>query len=75
MGRLRIVLAGGFLAYYAEGGGHWTAFLQYLLGLRALGHDAWWLELLSATGDPILDGQRIDAFFWSSPFFCSLRGA
>jgi hypothetical protein len=58
-----MVLAGGFLAHYPEGGGHWTGFLQYLLGLRALGHDAWWLELLGASGDPGLDRQRIDAFF------------
>jgi hypothetical protein len=63
VGRLRIVLAGGFLAHYPEGGGHWTGFLQYLFGLRALGHDAWWLELLIASGDPGLDRQRIDAFF------------
>ena len=61
--RLRIVLAGGFLAQYPEGGGHWTGFLQYLLGLRALGHDAWWLELLRASGDPVRDRRRIDAFF------------
>jgi hypothetical protein len=60
---LRIVLAGGFFANYPEGGGLWTGFLQYPLGLRALGHDAWWLELLTATGDPGLDRQRIEAFF------------
>lgn len=61
--RLRIVLGGGFLAGYPEGGGHWTAFLQYLLGLRALGHDAWWLELLQGSGDPARDQWRIDTFF------------
>jgi hypothetical protein len=61
--RLRIALAGGFLACYPEGGGHWTAFLQYLLGLRALGHDAWWLELLDSSGDPTLDRRRIATFF------------
>jgi hypothetical protein len=61
--RLRIVLAGGFLACYPEGGGHWTVFLQYLLGLRALGHDAWWLELLDASGDPARDARRIATFF------------
>jgi hypothetical protein len=59
----RIVLAGGFLAHYPEGGGLWIGFLQYLLGLRALGHDAWWLELLTSSGDPVLDRQRSDAFF------------
>ncbi len=35
--RARIVLGTGFLSEYTEGGGHWTWFLQYPLGLRALG--------------------------------------
>jgi hypothetical protein len=60
---IRIVLAGGFLAKYPEGGGLWTGFVQYPIGLRALGHDAWWLELLDASGDAGLDRQRIEAFF------------
>jgi hypothetical protein len=60
---VRIVLAGGFLARYPEGGGLWTGFLQFLLGLRALGHDAWWIELLRASGDPLLDRRRIEGFF------------
>jgi hypothetical protein len=58
----RIVLGGGFLAAYLDGGGHWSAFLQYLLGLRALGHDAFWLEVLDASGDPAVDRARIDGF-------------
>jgi hypothetical protein len=62
-GVARIVLAGGFLAHYPEGAGLWIGFLQYLLGLRALGHDAWWLELLSSSGDPGVDQRRIDGFF------------
>lgn len=63
MSPLRIVLAGGFLAGYREGGGHWMVFLQYLLGLRALGHDVWWLELLRSTGDPHRDRRFTEAFF------------
>jgi len=63
MSRLRIVLAGGFLAGYREGGGHWMVFLQYLLGLRALGHDVWWLELLRSTGDRDHDRRFVDTFF------------
>ena len=38
-------------------------FLQYLLGLRAMGHEAWWLELLETTGDPARDRERIEGFF------------
>src|SRR5439155_25952930 len=56
-------LAGGFLASYPEGGGHWMGFLQYLLGLRELGHDVLWLELLASSGDPVRDTTRIEAFF------------
>ncbi len=39
------------------------AFLQYLLGLRALGHDVWWLELLRSTGAPDRDHRFVDVFF------------
>jgi hypothetical protein len=63
MTRLRIVLGGGFLAGYPEGGGHWAAFLQYLLGLADLGHDVWWLEWLRSSGDPGRDRELIDGFF------------
>ena len=63
MKRVRIVLGNGSLAAYPEGGGHWTVFLQYLVGLVALGHDVLWLELLRSTGDERVDRQRIDAFF------------
>jgi hypothetical protein len=60
---LRIVLANATLASYPRGGGHWSVRLQYLLGLRALGHDVMWLELFRATGDPEADRRQIDAFF------------
>src|SRR5260370_15709821 len=49
MSRLRLVLAGA-LARYPQGGGHWACFLQYLLGLRDLGHDVLWLDVLVSTG-------------------------
>lgn len=60
---LRIVLGNGSLARYPQGGGHWTVRLQYLLGLRALGHDVTLLEFLRSTGDTIRDEQLIDSFF------------
>jgi hypothetical protein len=63
MTRLRIVLASSFLAGYPEGGGHWTVFLQYLLGLAALGHDAYWLELFRGSDDPARDELRVETFF------------
>lgn len=57
------MLAGDFLVKYPEGGGHWTVFLQYLLGLRALGHDVWWLERFPSTGSPDRDARLLAAFF------------
>ena len=59
----RIILGNGSLARYLQGGGHWTVRLQYLLGLKALGHDVFVLELLWSTGDAVRDQQRIGAFF------------
>jgi hypothetical protein len=60
--KLRIVLANGSLAKYPPGGGHWTAFLQYLLGLDALGHEVFWLELLRSTGNKERDHRLIKIF-------------
>src|SRR5262245_30432270 len=61
--RIRIVLAGGFLADYPQGGGHWTVFLQYLLGLAAFGHDVYWLELFREREDQRRDDELIATFF------------
>jgi hypothetical protein len=63
MSKLRIVLANNTLASYPQGGGHWSCFLQYLLGLNALGHDVFWLEVLHSTGSPVRDHRLIDIFF------------
>jgi hypothetical protein len=63
LSRVRIVLANGSLVGYPQGGGLWTMFLQYLLGLRALGHDVFWLELFRSTGDRARDGRLLDVFF------------
>jgi len=43
-GRLALMAPG--LSTYLEGGGHWSWFMQYLLGLRDLGVDFYWLEFL-----------------------------
>src|SRR5216117_3826865 len=62
MSRLHIVLGGG-VADYPVGGGHWSVFLQYLLGLKALGHDVFWLDFFKSSGDSRWDKQCIDLFF------------
>jgi hypothetical protein len=51
------------LAKYPTGGGHWSWFLQYPLGLKALGHRILWVELLQATVDPTYDSGLIRDFF------------
>ncbi len=61
--QLYIVLGSASLAGYLHGGGHWSWFLQYPLGLRALGHRVTWLETLAASGDAARDGARVREFF------------
>src|SRR5579872_1024710 len=51
-----IVLANRSVASYPEGGGVWSWMLQYPLGLRALGHQVFWLELVKSCGDRARDG-------------------
>jgi hypothetical protein len=60
---MKIVLGSGALAGYPQGGGHWSWYLQYPVGLRALGHDVFWLELLPRSGRPNIDNRRIGIFF------------
>jgi len=60
---IRIVLANNSLAGYPQGGGHWACFLQYLVGLNAMGHDVFWLELLRSTGNEARDQRLIKIFF------------
>jgi hypothetical protein len=62
MSKLRIVLGNQTLAFYPQGGGHWSCFLQYLFGLDALGHDVFWLELLRSTGNRERDRRLIKIF-------------
>jgi hypothetical protein len=57
-----IFLGCGFAAKYPEGGGNFSVPLQWMLGLRRLGLDAVWLELLPATSDLREDEARIRKF-------------
>jgi hypothetical protein len=57
-----VFLGCGFAAKYPEGGGNYSVPLQWMLGLRRLGLDAIWLELLPATADPGEDESRIRIF-------------
>lgn len=44
--RGRLVLLAPNIASYPYGGGHWSWFLQYLLGLRDLGVDFHWIDTM-----------------------------
>ena len=52
----------GFAAKYRLGGGNFSVPLQWMLGLKRMGIDALWLELLPATGDPASDAEHIRVF-------------
>jgi hypothetical protein len=58
-----IFIGSAFVAQYPAGGGVFWVPLQYLLGLRELGHDAWWLDILFTRGDARTDRACIDALF------------
>jgi hypothetical protein len=60
--RNTVFVGSAFVAQYPEGGGNFWVPLQYLLGLRDLGYDAWWLEYLWTRGNPARDRECIDKF-------------
>ncbi len=59
--RFPVFIGSSFVAKYPEGGGNFWVPLQYLLGLRALGHDAWWVEILTS-GDAATGRRAIEVF-------------
>lgn len=59
----RILLGDSSLATYLLGGGHWTVYLQYMLGLRALHYEVALIELLPSSGDRSRDEAVIAGFF------------
>src|SRR2546426_461625 len=59
---LPVFVGSAFVAQYPTGGGNFWVPLQYLLGLRALGVEAHWLELLWARGDRRRAAEFVRAF-------------
>src|SRR3954452_10351623 len=57
-----VFVGSGFVAKYPQGGGNFWVPLQYILGLRQHSIDAFWLELLPATGNASEDQKRITTF-------------
>ena len=57
-----VFVGSAFVAQYPTGGGNFWVPLQYLLGLRALGVDAHWLEFLWGKGDPRRTAEFVATF-------------
>jgi hypothetical protein len=58
-----IFIGSAFVAKYPNGGGNYWVPLQYLLGFKELGVDAFWLEILESTGRAEVDDHFIEQFF------------
>jgi len=57
-----VFIGSAFVAQYPTGGGNFWVPLQYLLGLRALGVDAHWLEILWGRGEAAFVHEAVAAF-------------
>jgi len=60
--RCPVFIGSAFVAQYPAGGGIFWVPLQYLLGLRALGIEAYWLEVLWARGDVARGREQVAIF-------------
>ena len=58
-----IVLGDSCLINYPQGAGLWMLFIQYILGLKALGHKVFFFECLTASKDLATDEEKIRLFF------------
>ena len=64
-----VCIGSAFVAQYPRGGGVFWLPVQYLRGLRDLGHDAWWLEVLWTRGDAAFERHCIDVFWQQARAF------
>ncbi len=60
--RAPVFVGSAFVAKYPQGGGNFWVPLQYLLGLRELGVEAYWLELLWNEREERRSREFVDAF-------------
>src|SRR5207249_11126260 len=57
-----VVIAAHNVAAFPEGGGHFWVYLQYVLGLRQLGCDVYWLEAFRSKGRSEREAAALDTF-------------
>jgi hypothetical protein len=57
-----VIISAYNVASFPEGGGHFWVYLQYVLGLRRLGCDVYWLEGFRTKGRPERESAALAAF-------------
>src|SRR5881296_2502861 len=57
-----VVISAYDVVNYPQGGGHFWVYLQYVLGLRLLGHDVYWLEAFRSKGSEEQEAAALTTF-------------
>src|SRR5438477_1441325 len=57
-----VVISAYDVVNYPQGGGHFWVYLQYVLGLRLLGHDVYWLEAFRTKGREEQEAAAVATF-------------
>src|SRR2546425_8507459 len=57
-----IVISSYGVSNFPEGGGHFSVYLQYVLGLRQLGYDVYWLEAFRTKGRAEREAAALHTF-------------
>src|SRR5438034_1150855 len=57
-----VVISAYDVVNYPQGGGHFWVYLQYVLGLRLLGHDVYWLEAFRSKGSEEQEAAALATF-------------
>src|SRR5206468_12212021 len=57
-----VVISAYDVVNYPQGGGHFWVYLQYVLGLRLLGHEVYWLEGFRSKGSEEQEAAALTTF-------------
>src|SRR3989442_13516706 len=64
-----VVISAYKVANFADGGGHFWVYMQYVQGLRLLGCEVYWLEQLRPIGDPEREARLVSTFLGRAKHF------
>ena len=59
-----LVISPYSVATFPEGGGHFWVYLQYVLGMRQLGYDVYWLEAFRTRSEAFSTVSNWDSSDW-----------